>query len=174
MHIRCLLNHINRWIIFIYFFLWTYFSGACFPTSSFVLVFIRYPEQLGRLTLWCVSAQVSVIPASPWFPSKPLVMAALAPAVAACAHHRLLAQWLSCPIYLTQTSASPPSPAYLSLAWFVLGVRFSLVSLYPGSQNEMGEEALAFNNYGFVCLRVHVFVKQFVRHCLRRKHGHRE
>lgn len=60
--------------------------------STLCPVFIRYPEQLGCRTRWCVSAQVPVISASPWFPSKPLVMAALAPAVAACAHHRLPAQ----------------------------------------------------------------------------------
>eukprot|EP00064_Thunnus_orientalis_P007743 superscaffoldBa00000877_g7765 len=63
-------------------------------------------------------------------------MSALAPAVAACAHSRPPAQSLSRPIYLTQTRASRPSPAYLSSAWFSLGVRNSPVPLHPGSHNE--------------------------------------
>lgn len=80
-------------------------------------------------------------PAFATVPSKPLVMAALAPAVAACAHSRPLAQSLSRPIYLTQTPAPRPSPAYLSSAWFSLGVSNSPVPLHPGSGNE-GEGAL--------------------------------
>lgn len=67
--------------------------------------------------------------------SKPLVMAALAPAVAACAHSGRPAQSLSRPIYLTQTRASRPSPAYLSSAWFSIGS--SPVPLHAGSRDEM-------------------------------------
>lgn len=146
--------------------------------SCFTLPFVHFvwnSEQLGHRTLWCVPAQVPVIPALPRFPSKPLVMAALAPAVAACAHGRPPAQSLSRPIYLTQTRASRPSPSYLSSAWYILGGSNSLVSLHPGNQNEMrGRWASAFSNQSRVCFRarVHVFVKQFVRCRLWQKHGH--
>ncbi|KAG8013576.1 Ral GTPase-activating protein subunit alpha-2 [Nibea albiflora] len=75
-------------------------------------------------------------------------MAALAPAVAACAHSRPPAQSLSRPIYLTQTRASRPSPAYLSSAGFSLGVSNSPVPLHPGNRNEMkGEGALCLTSY---------------------------
>lgn len=92
-----------------------------FDLFHVVCIAVCHCELLGHRTLWCVPAQVPVIPALPWFPSKPLVMAALALAVAACAHIRPLAQSLSRPIYLTQTSAFRPSPAYLSSAWYSLG-----------------------------------------------------
>lgn len=67
--------------------------------------------------------------------SKPLVMAYLAPAVAACAHSRPPAQSLSCPIYLTQTRASQPCPAYLSAGWLSVGLNTDLRPLLSGNQN---------------------------------------
>lgn len=70
-------------------------------------------------------------------PSQSLVMATLAPAVVACAHHRPLAQSLSHPIYLTQTRVSRPGPAYLSSAWFILGISSSPVPLHSGNCNKM-------------------------------------
>lgn len=72
--------------------------------------------------------------------SKPLVMATLAPAVAACARSRPPAQSLSQPIYLTQTGASRPSPAYLGSAWFSLGVSNGPAPLRPGNCNGLGGE----------------------------------
>lgn len=66
--------------------------------------------------------------------SKPLVMAYLAPAVAACAHSRPPAQSLSCPIYLTQTRAFQPCPAYLSAGWLSFGLSTNLKPLPPGNQ----------------------------------------
>lgn len=101
-------------------------------TSCFLLSFVLfYPlsisgslsEMLGHGTLWCLLAQVPSHPRFATVLSKPLVMATLAPAVVACAHSRPPSQSLSHPIYLTQTRASRPSPAYLSSAWFSLGVR---------------------------------------------------
>lgn len=110
-------------------------------------------QQLGHRTLWCVPAQVPVIPALLRFPSKPLVMAALAPAVAACAHSRPPAHSLSRPIYLTQTRASQPSPAYLSSAWYSLGVSSGPVSLHPGNHNETrGRRASAFSSESSACV----------------------
>lgn len=135
-------------------------------------------EQLGYCIPWCVPAQVLVTPALPRFPSEPLVMASLAPAVAACAHRRHPAQWLSHPIYLTQTRSSRPSPVYLSSAWFSLGVSNSPVPLHPGSHHEMRwrgwEWVSVFRDESCVSLsmRVHVFVKHFVRYHQSRKHGH--
>lgn len=116
-------------------------------TLSFVLfcplsISVFHSEQLVRCTLWCVPAQVPVIPALPRFPSKQLVMAALAPAVAACAHCRPPAQLVSLPIYLTQTRASRPSPISAQPGTS-LGVSNSPVSLHPGNHNEMrGEEGV--------------------------------
>lgn len=102
-------------------------------------------------------------------PSQSLVMATLAPAVVACAHRRPLAQSLSHPIYLTQTRVSRPGPAYLSSAWFILGTSSSPVPLHSGICNKMrgwGGGPLCLSRV--VCERK-VFVKQFVRCCLRRE-----
>lgn len=95
-------------------------------------------------------------------PSKPLVMVALAPTVAACAHSRTLAQSLSRPIYLTQTSASRPSPAYLSSSCFSLGVSNRPVPLHPGSHNEMkGREPLCWETR-VVSMRVTILICQAI------------
>lgn len=101
-------------------------------------------------------------------------MAALAIAVAACAHYRLPAHSLSRPIYLTQTTASRPGPAYLSSAWFSLGVGHSPVPLHPGIKTEVG------GGVGVPCAaqiemcickqaRLLVYVEQFVTCCLSQK-----
>lgn len=95
-------------------------------------------------------------------PSKPLVMVALASTVAACAHSRTPAQSLSRPIYLTQTRASRPSPAYLSSSWFSLGVRDRPVPLHPGSHNEMkGREPLSWET-GVVSVTVTILICQAI------------
>lgn len=76
-------------------------------------------SSLARRTLWCLPAQVPVTPASPRSPQSHWSWL-LAPAVAACAHCRPPARSLSRPIYLTQTGASRPGPAYLRSAGFSL------------------------------------------------------
>lgn len=85
-------------------------------------------------------AQVPVASTLPRFPSKPLVMAALALAVAACAHSGPPSQSLSGRICPTQTRGSRPSPAYLGSALFRPGCGASPVPLHPGTCSERRED----------------------------------
>lgn len=154
---------------------------SCHPLLPCPVILCIIPPSVHlRLSLWA---------AWPWYPlvppgsgarhprfatvlSKPLVMATLAPAVVACAHSRPPAQSLSHPIYLTQTGASRPSPAYLSSAWFSLGVSNSPVPLRPGNCNEMRGRGLSLlSDWSCVWVRMQVFVEQIVRCCLWRKMG---
>lgn len=83
----------------------------------------------------CVSGSGACHPLFSTLLSKSLVMAYLAPAVVACAHSRPPAQSLSCPIYLTQTRAFQPCPAYLSAGWLSVGLSTDFRPLLPGNQN---------------------------------------
>lgn len=102
-------------------FIWNYGKlpvGYCLvpvcdlPGSLSVLVNSLFPLHS------CVSGSGACHPLFSTLLSKPLVMAYLAPAVAACAHSRPPAQSLSCPIYLTQTRASQPvQPISVQAGW---------------------------------------------------------
>lgn len=137
-------------------------SSCCLLSSVNPILCLILPSVHPCLSLWAAWPRYPLVPPGsgarhPCFatvPSKPLVMAALAPAVAACAHSRPPAQSLSRPIYLTQTRASRPSPGYLSSAWFSLGVSNSPVPLHPGNRNEMrGRGPSVLGDRSCVCLR---------------------